>query len=459
MDGLNTRWLRLTTVDAPGGFPNPAIDFSAGNTLSFWLNASIGTPANFWIGTNGSNWSDTASWQTGTVPNATNATANLLTRTEPTTVNLDIDVTLNTLRLNSAAPNGYTISGPSALTFDGGLGFVGTINSEVGSHTIAVPVRFNKTSNIAVGGASDVLTMSGAVSFTNAASMTLTKTGAGRVDLPALVNTQDPVNNAVGLVVSGGTMRLTAGAGISKVNSILISGGATLTGKLDITNNPVNVDYTGGTSPLDSIKASIRSAYNSGAWDANGVTSSQADSSNRAIGYAEASTLSSIPAVFGTVDADAVLLILTRYGDSNLDGSVTLADFNALANNFGSQDADWVQGDFDYDSQVGLADFNRLAGNFGLSASAGGPTPEDWSNLLSAVPEPGARRALVRPAAADAAPPSGVMPSTAHERIHCDGHLHRHDRACRRMCVARARHHRATGVATRAHHVGGRTIR
>jgi hypothetical protein len=37
---------------------------------------------------------------------------------------------------------------------------------------------------------------------------------------------------------------------------------------------------------------------------------------------------------------------------------------------------------------INLPDFNLLAGNFGLSASPGGPTPDDWSTLAAAVPEP-----------------------------------------------------------------------
>ena len=39
---------------------------------------------------------------------------------------------------------------------------------------------------------------------------------------------------------------------------------------------------------------------------------------------------------------------------------------------------------------MNLADFNQLAGNFGQQAGPDGPTPDDWSNLAAAVPEPGA---------------------------------------------------------------------
>jgi len=78
----------------------------------------------------------------------------------------------------------------------------------------------------------------------------------------------------------------------------------------------------------------------------------------------------------------------TRYGDANLDGLVNLSDFNRLASNFGSTSANWDQGDFNYDSNVNLADFNRLAANFGQAAAGPNVTPEDWSALASAVPEP-----------------------------------------------------------------------
>ena len=54
-------------------------------------------------------------------------------------------------------------------------------------------------------------------------------------------------------------------------------------------------------------------------------------------------------------------------GDANFDGTVNLADFNALAGNFGRQGLWWKYGDFNFDGSVSLADFNQLAGNFGQS--------------------------------------------------------------------------------------------
>jgi uncharacterized protein (TIGR03382 family) len=60
-----------------------------------------------------------------------------------------------------------------------------------------------------------------------------------------------------------------------------------------------------------------------------------------------------------------------------------------LAANFGLSGKFWHEADFTFDGLVNLQDFNRLAANFGLTAGPGGPTPLDWSNLASAIPEPG----------------------------------------------------------------------
>ena len=122
-----------------------------------------------------------------------------------------------------------------------------------------------------------------------------------------------------------------------------------------------------GESRQQMILAQIAYASDAGAWDRPGITSSSANASQFGVGYGEASVLSGIPPIFGTVDADAVLVRLTRYGDATLDGAVGLADFNRLAANFGATSAVWTQGDFTYDGVVNLADFNILAGRFGMA--------------------------------------------------------------------------------------------
>jgi hypothetical protein len=150
------------------------------------------------------------------------------------------------------------------------------------------------------------------------------------------------------------------------------------------------IDYA-SASPIATVLDQIRSGRGSGAWDGTGIASSLGDSLARGIGYAEASALyTQFPATFAglEVDSTSLLLRLTRYGDANLDLLVNLADFNALASNFGQTGRAWSSGDFNYDQVVNLSDFNLLAANFGLSASPDGPTPQDWAALAAAIPEP-----------------------------------------------------------------------
>jgi hypothetical protein len=247
-----------------------------------------------------------------------------------------------------------------------------------GSHTISAPLTLQKNTTLTVTPAASTLTMSGGV--TGAAGTTLTKSGAGTAQVKHV--------RGGALAVNAGLMQVLPGngnAGASKIESLAVSPGATL----DLTDSAAVVDYVSST-PLDSIRTAIESGYAGGSWTGAGLTSSlaaavAADGSNvhkTALGYAEASALG-VTDFFGQdVDASAVLVRYTLVGDANLDGSVSLADFNALAANFGSTAQHWFDGDFNFDGSVNLSDFNLLAVNFGLTLPA--------SAALTSVPEPAA---------------------------------------------------------------------
>jgi hypothetical protein len=169
-----------------------------------------------------------------------------------------------------------------------------------------------------------------------------------------------------------------SGARLLQVASLFM--GSTPTspdGVLDLKDNAMIVDYT-SSSPLSTIQSLITSAYHASGtfWTGNGLGSSTAasvaaDSGNShktGLGYGEATDkFSSFPATFEgqTVDNTTLLVKYTYYGDTDLSGFVSLADFNIFTAQFGQSPRRWTQGDFDYNYSIGLADFNRLASNFG----------------------------------------------------------------------------------------------
>jgi hypothetical protein len=139
--------------------------------------------------------------------------------------------------------------------------------------------------------------------------------------------------------------------------------------KIDVSNNALLI----ASSSAASMTESVRSAFNGGAWNGNGITSSAA--------AADASHRTGV----GIADSDGgVLLKYTYLGDANVNGGVDSADFAALAAHFNSAGL-WSQGDFNYDGVVNALDFNALAGNFGqVGAGSLGAAA-----LADLIPEPG----------------------------------------------------------------------
>lgn len=153
--------------------------------------------------------------------------------------------------------------------------------------------------------------------------------------------------------------------------TLALSGRFDLRVDLDI-NGTLILEYSGSTSYLPLAQSKLTSGYASGAWNGPGIRSSRAAATpGFTLGYGESSEiLSPSGGAFGglIVDGTAVLIRSTRYGDANLDGIVSLSDFDLLAGHFGQSNQPWNHGNFNYDSSVGLADFDLLAGQFGQSA-------------------------------------------------------------------------------------------
>jgi hypothetical protein len=326
----------------------------------------------------------------------------------------------------------FLLGGAAVFAISGGSLSIGTMNLATGTK-LQTSLDLTLPTTITTGSAtvqvdSNTLSLTGPI--TNL-SRNLTKTGPGTLTLSgALNNGFDPLTptvnpqitsaagvlnlntdgganlvlNANGGAVSmgttqhlaalnigpGGSAELRSGADkVLVVGSLNLDGGSTPTVKLDLHDNDMVVNYNSPTpSPLSVIQAQISSAYASGAWNGNGITSTEAGASTTfrtGLGYAEASAVGLSNGVFSGVslDGDAVLVRYTYIGDANIDGTVDTVDFNLLAASFGQSGLSWNNGDFNYDGSVDTIDFNNLAANFGQTLP--GPAAGAVGTL---VPEP-----------------------------------------------------------------------
>jgi alpha-amylase len=168
----------------------------------------------------------------------------------------------------------------------------------------------------------------------------------------------------------------TAMAGASKVSSLTIAGttGA-WTGKLDLTNNSMIVESTSANAQADLARITnmVKTAYDNGAWDGMGITSSTAATNPL---YTIGTILNTGP--FGVIhsifegipaDGNAILLKYTYYGDANLDGRVNGTDYSLIDTGYASQSTSnpltgWVNGDFNYDGVIDGSDYSLIDNAF-----------------------------------------------------------------------------------------------
>lgn len=330
---------------------------SNGELFALFANGSVSKIlGKQWNAAGGGSWATAGNW-IGPVPNALDTDANFLAEiTSPTTVTLDGNRLISNLLFNSSAP--YTIAqGTGGTLTVNRLTTAPTIRVLSGTHTISAPLvaAGNPKLTIAAGAS---LTLSGAVT--------------GKFGIPSI----DP------------------------------------SGKLDLKTNDLIVDYGPAVaSPLPTLRQLIATGYNGGAWGGNGITTS-AGTPGTGLAYVEAARLFSLTggqtATWNgqTVDATAVLIKFTWYGDLNLDGVVDPDDYALMDKSFAAglppaTAAEWADGDFNYDGLLTPADYLLMDTAFGIQTGPLSPAflsilsqresqfgTEYISQLLSNVPEP-----------------------------------------------------------------------
>jgi len=199
-----------------------------------------------------------------------------------------------------------------------------------------------------------------------------------------------------------------ASTSTSRVGSLSIDGGPVPSGKLDLNNNSLIIDYSGAVGTiLSNVTAQIASGRNGkdandqANWNGKGIITSTGRAANvaakvdffnlGAINNADLDLLGigSSLSTFGgqAVAPNTVLVKYTYSGDADLSGTVDGDDYTYWLNGFlGLTDPSvqgWLRGDFDYNGVVDGDDYTQWLNAFLLNgpplASANGP---------AAVPEP-----------------------------------------------------------------------
>ena len=335
-------------------------------------------------------------WLSGNVPGGVNSTAQLGQTDTPAIVTVSSPISLGLLQLTNTS--GYTISGTGTLNLVNSNRGAGAIDVVSGNQVISAPISPERSGMFTVLDPTASLSLTGIV---DTVGKDFRKDGPGSMDVANV--------RANSLKVSAGTLTIRpngTAAGVSKVTSLDIAfNNSTLQitstttapgefkplGTLQLNNNPLIIDYT-GTSPTTTLRNSLKGAFDNGAWDGPGLTSSNvqavaADGTNpfkTALGYAEASAIGVTLVGDQTLDSSSLLVRITLSGDSNMDGKVNALDFNALATSFGTAtNKTWGQGDFNYDGTVNTNDFMMLATNFGQAMTLS-PAPR-WARSCQSL--------------------------------------------------------------------------
>jgi hypothetical protein len=196
-------------------------------------------------------------------------------------------------------------------------------------------------------------------------------------------------------------------ATVSVISNLTIAGTTNAwTGKLDLTNNDLDVQ----NATLGIVSNQIKTAYNSGTWSGNGITSSEAAADTTfltTLGVIANTTNGTNPlygsgtsmGLFDGINpaANDVLVKYTYYGDTNLDGRIDGSDYSRTDNGFLTHASGWYNGDFNYDDVVDGSDYTLLDNAFNmqgasLSTQISGPAATSLAQISgsTSVPEPAA---------------------------------------------------------------------
>lgn len=300
------------------------------------------------------------------------------------TFKVSSDLALTSLNNTTPMPN-YRF-GNATVDVDGGVTF--TINgpgnfgsgaartlTKVGNGTLAVNATQNYVANTVITVNAGTLAINSATTDGN---LTINANGTTTFGDSQSIKSLNVADGVTATLTADGSRTLSTGD--LNLNS---------TGTLDLTDNALVINYT--SSPLATVVAKLHAAYNNGAWDQPGLTSSTArDRADNATGLGYADT--------GT----QVLVEYTWAGDLNLDGKLdgddyALIDRQVALNGLNSAGF-WKDGDVNYDGTVNAGDYLVIDAAYFYRNGSLAPDiltlreaefgSEYVGQLLAAIPEP-----------------------------------------------------------------------
>ena len=405
-----------------------------------------------WQAAAAGDWTNAASWANG-VPNATGARA-IFYGAGNGAVTLDSNVKLGALILDAQVTSyqhiadatpppivNYTVSGTGGIEFDATAtttGELGEIFVIAGNHNINVPVTFTDDTRIDttagfgpdsgapinpnpnpppanLGRTSQVpvtsLSFGGAVTI--ASGKTLSTGGAGSVAFVGGISGSGGTLN-----IRGGTATLAANATLAGLtmsplakltvdsgggsNRVLNASTINSIGTLDLKDNKLITNSPAGTVSggiYSGLQGQVQNAYDFGAWDKAGLTTSMPDAlaglttigiatgeQVRGLGPSDTDTFAG-----QTINGASVIAMYTYAGDANLDGTIDGGDYGIIDNFVQIPNAaGYANGDFNYDGVIDGGDYGIIDNNI---QAQGAPFPTSGSAGLAGVttvPEPAA---------------------------------------------------------------------
>ncbi|MGD0390586.1 MAG: fibronectin type III domain-containing protein [Tepidisphaeraceae bacterium] len=135
-------------------------------------------------------------------------------------------------------------------------------------------------------------------------------------------------------------------------------------GTLDMSSYSMFINYGSNSDPISAIAGYIKSGYNSGGWNGQGIISVAARTPTNGLyyglGFADSADANN-PAGLSSGQIEVKYTLL---GDAKLAATVNGPDLAIVAANFNQSFTGWDQGDFQYDGVVNSPDLAEVAANY-----------------------------------------------------------------------------------------------